>query len=90
MQLKLAGSSWTALAREIGVTRQAVQYAAGGQPSQFIERVLAAKIGVRPEDLFPEHWTSAGVRIPISQPLLQRAKHSDSASVRHVQSREVA
>lgn len=90
MQLKLVGSSWTSFAAEIGVTRQAVQATAAGAPSLPIENALASKLGVTPEALFPERWTSAGARIPKQRTELHRAKNSPSAAPRHVEKREVA
>ena len=90
MQLKLVGSSWTSLAKEIGVTRQAVQATAAGAPSLPIERALAAALGVTPQALFPEHWTSAGARIPKQRTLLHRAKNSRSSEPCHGKSVEAA
>jgi len=90
MQLKLVGSSWTSFASLIGVTPQAVQKTAGGAPSLPIETALARALGLSPQQLFREHWTGAGVRIPKERASLHRAKDTASSAPRHVEKREVA
>jgi len=90
MQLRLAGLSWRGLARDLCVSPQAVQQTAAGRPSVPIERALAARLGLSPQQLFPEHWTSAGVRIPVERASLHKAQHSDIAKVRHGKNHEAA
>lgn len=88
MQLRLRGLSWSAVARQIGVSTQAVQQTASGRPSVPIERILAAHLGLTPRHLFDEHWTPDGVRIPVERASLHKAQNSDFAKRRHVQNRE--
>lgn len=90
MRLRLAGLSWRSLARQIGVSPQAVQQTASGRPSIPIERALAEAIDVPPTALFAEHWTPAGVRIPNERTSLHRAKSTARGAGVHVQTREVA
>lgn len=90
MQLRLRGWSWRAVARDLGVSPQAVQHTASGRPSVPIERSLAARLGVTPQQLFPEHWSPEGRRIPVERTSLHKAKHSAVSAARHVQTREVA
>ncbi|MCJ8142926.1 helix-turn-helix domain-containing protein [Ancylobacter sp. A5.8] len=90
MQLRLRGLSWLAVSRSLGVSPQAIQQAAAGRPSIPIERALADLLGVNAQELFAEHWTSKGLRIPHERSSLHKAKHSDSHPIRHVQKREVA
>lgn len=90
MQLKLSGVSWTSLGASLGVSRQAVEKTAGGAPSLPIERALASSLGLSPEALFPEHWTTAGVRIPSHRPQLHRAKNSRGGALHHGKSNEAA
>jgi lambda repressor-like predicted transcriptional regulator len=54
-QLKLKGLSLSSLARDVGVTRQALSVALQ-QPSANIEPLIATAVGVTPEDLFPERF----------------------------------
>jgi Ner family transcriptional regulator len=67
-QLKVRGSNYSALARELGCSNQAVAWAAGGRPSREIEKAIADKIGVRHVDLFPEHFDENGERVPLARP----------------------
>ena len=87
-QLKLRGSSYSALGREIGVSYQAIAWAAAGRPAFETEKAIAAKIGVDPRDLFPEHSDEQGERIPLActTPRQRRA----TAENGNVYSREVA
>ena len=54
-QLRIRGSSLSQLARDLGVTRQAVRNAL---PSRYprMERVLAAEIGLDPQTIWPERY----------------------------------
>lgn len=90
MQFRLRGLSWRAVARDIGVSPQAVQHTASGRPSVPIERAISALLGLEPEQLFPEHWSPEGRRIPVERTSLHKAKHSVVSLPRHVQTREVA
>lgn len=73
-QLKLKGSSWRALAKELGCTHQAVAWAAAGNASLEIEQAIAAKIGVSHVDLFPEHFDERGVRVPLARSRQRKGK----------------
>lgn len=86
--MKLRGSNLSALARELGCTHQAVTHAAAGRPSLEIEQAIAAKIGVRHEALFPEHFDEQGERIPLARPRQRKGK--PQAENGNVYSREVA
>lgn len=90
MQLKLRGFSWTSLGKSLGVSRQAVEKTALGSPSLPIEHALASSLGLTPQALFPEHWTSAGARIPPQRPLLHRAKNSRGGALLHGKNSEAA
>ena len=53
--LELKGSSFAAIARELHVTRGAVRHVLD-QPRPRMERVIAAKLGLAPEDIWPERY----------------------------------
>ncbi|MDR6952640.1 lambda repressor-like predicted transcriptional regulator [Ancylobacter sp. 3268] len=90
MQLRLRGLSWLELARRIEVSSQAVQQTAAGRPSIPIERALADQLGVEPEELFPEHWSPTGERIPKERAALHRAKNTRFATSHHVEKKGAA
>lgn len=54
--LRIKKSSYAAIAREIGVTRQSVRIAAEKPKSKRIEKEIAAKIGYVPELIWPERY----------------------------------
>jgi len=56
-QLELAGSSFADLGRELGVTRDAVRNATRKKYPKM-ERAIADKIGVLPEEIWPERYTA--------------------------------
>lgn len=87
-QLKLKGSNFRALGRELGCTHQAVAWAAAGHASLEIERAIADKIGLAHVDLFPEHFDDQGERIPLARP--RQRKGRPGAENGNVYSREVA
>ena len=87
-QLKVRGSSFSALGREIGVSYQAVPWAASGRPAYEVEKAISAKIGVSTTDLFPEHFDDQGERIPLARP--RQRKGRPGAENGNVYSREVA
>ena len=72
------------------ISRQAIQSTAAGTPSLPIENALAVKLGVTPQALFPEHWTSVGTRIPKQRAELHRAQNSCFATAHHVEKRGAA
>lgn len=56
-QLRIHGSSFSAIARDHGVTRQAVQLVTY-QPSPKWEEVIAKKIGKKPRQIWPERYAA--------------------------------
>jgi len=56
-QLDIAGSSFADIARELGVTRGAVRKATWMSYPKM-ERAIAAKIGRRPEEIWPERYAT--------------------------------
>lgn len=57
MRLRLAGSSLADVARELGVAGTTVTSVSQGyRRSRRIEAAIAAKLGVRPADLWPERY----------------------------------
>lgn len=57
-QLRMRGTSMAALARRLGVTRQAVRNALAG-PYPRMERIIAAELGLPPEVIWPERYRDA-------------------------------
>lgn len=57
-QLELRGESFATIARELGVSRQAVQRALNERRPRM-ERAIAAKLGLKPADLWPERYDPA-------------------------------
>ena len=58
-QLRVRGSSFSKLARDLGVTRQAVRNALTSRYPRM-ERVIAREIGLEPHVIWPErYWTGA-------------------------------
>lgn len=66
-ELRLAGSSLTALAASLGVSRQAVGQALM-VPSERIEQAIADRLGLPVTWLFPDRFTADGQRIPGTRP----------------------
>jgi len=54
-QLRVRGSSLSKLARDLGVTRQAVRNALASRYPRM-ERVIAAEIGLDPATIWPERY----------------------------------
>ncbi len=57
-QLRLRGSSFSKIARELGVTRQAVRNALASRYPRM-ERVIAHEIGLEPHTIWPERYSGA-------------------------------
>lgn len=55
--LELRGSSFAAIARELGVTRGAVRHAQD-RPYPRMERAIAEKLGFTPKDIWPERYST--------------------------------
>lgn len=87
-QLRLRGTNFRALGREIGVSQQAVSQAAAGYPMEDVERSIAEAIGIAHASLFPEHFRENGERIPAARP--RRRKSTPPSSQRNVYSEKVA
>ena len=66
-ELRLAGSSLTALAASLGVSRQAVGQALM-VPSERIEQAIADRLSLPVAWLFPDRFTTDGQRIPGTRP----------------------
>lgn len=62
-QLRLRGLSFRSLARQEGVTHQAVSAAALGGSSRPLQEALAETLGVAPHALFPELYDRDGTRL---------------------------
>ncbi len=58
-QLRVQGSSLSAIARELGVTRHAPRLALV-KPYPKMERVIAEKLGIAPQELWPERYDENG------------------------------
>lgn len=86
-QLKLRGTNFRALAREHGVSPQAVSQAVM-LPSERLELVLAETLGMRVQDLFPERYDRRGVRTCQRRPRAANPTAGDKP--RNVEDREVA
>lgn len=54
-RLRLVGSSLADIARELGITRQTVRVAIE-RPYPKVERAIAAKLGLRPETIWPDRY----------------------------------
>lgn len=54
-QLAIHGSSLAEIARGLGVTRQAVQFALD-HPYPKVEQAIAEKIGLEPQTIWPERY----------------------------------
>ena len=66
VQLSRRGTSLSRLAEEIGKSRQSLSHALGN-PSEELEAVIAHALGLTAQQLFPERFTSDGIRIPRSR-----------------------
>lgn len=62
-QLRIRGLSLRELGRLEGVTHQAVSAAANGGGSRHLQEAIAAVLGLRPQDLFPELYDEHGNRL---------------------------
>lgn len=56
-QLESLGSSYADIAREEGVSRQAVRKAVAA-PYPKMEKAIAKKLGLKPEQVWPERYLS--------------------------------
>lgn len=82
-QLRLKGSSLSAIAREQKVSRNAVHNVAR-VPYPRMERAIANKLGVSPIKLWPERWNADGT------PKRQRPNQAEQRVFNASQSSEVA
>lgn len=84
--LKTRGLSLRALARELGVTHQAVG-AALMAPSVRIEQAIADALDIAVTDLFPERFDDCGNRLHLTRPANSSAGRGagDSQNARHTQ-----
>ena len=58
-QLELRGHSYSSIARDLGVCRQAPLAALIGR-SKRMEREIAIRLGLLPEDIWPERYPDKG------------------------------
>lgn len=63
-QLRTNGSSFSTLAREHGVSRQAVQQVCYTSSPKW-ERLIAEQIGLSPEDIWPNRYTGCNTGVNI-------------------------
>jgi len=78
-QLKLRGTNFRALGREIGVSHQSVSAAAFGKPMFDVEAAIARVLGIKHRDLFPEHFDPSGARIPIARATGRKGSRAGTA-----------
>ena len=77
-QLRVRGSSLSALARELGVTRHAPRLALV-KPYPKMERAIADKLGLKPMELWPERYDEQGLpNRTIGRP--RPSRHVDTVS----------
>lgn len=62
-QLELHGASYATIARELGVSRQAVRAALSGRSRRAAE-AIAAKLGLAPADIWPERYSERAHHSP--------------------------
>lgn len=85
-QLRLRGTTLSALARELGVSRQALgQTLIQSYPK--MERVIAARLALEPWDIWPERYArrqhkAANIKRP-SSCLVKRTKHNTATRRRN-------
>ncbi|MFB9221641.1 helix-turn-helix domain-containing protein [Paracoccus cavernae] len=57
-RLRLAGSSFSAIARELGITPSSVSLVSQGhRRSEKVERAIASKLQTQPEIIWPARYT---------------------------------
>lgn len=79
-QLRIRGYSLATIAKELGVSRQTVRLALV-EPRARVEPAIAAKLGLRVQDLFPERFDNTGRRLHADR----SRKPSRARSTRNVQ-----
>lgn len=84
-QLRVRGLSLSQLAKEVGVSQQAMSEALM-RPSSHLEPVIAEALGVAVEQLFPERFGAAGNRLFRER----EPQRSSGAKARNVKGRRVA
>lgn len=84
-QLKNSGSSFSAIARDLKVSRQSVAMAMYVR-SYRIEKALAKALGLKVRDLFPERYSPEGRRLH----QVRGTKRSSAADPRNVEDQEAA
>lgn len=64
-RLRLAGSSFSLVAREMGITPASVSLVSQGiRRSRRVQQVLAEKLGTTPEKIWPERYDEEGTMKP--------------------------
>lgn len=85
-QLRLRGTTLSALARELGVSRQALgQTLVTSYPR--MERAIAARLGMEPWDIWPERYARRQVKVPGNKRLaschVKKTKHNTATQGRN-------
>ena len=85
-QLRLRGTTLSAMARELGVSRQAMgQTLASSYPR--LERAIAARLGMEPWDIWPERYAKRQAKAAASKRLsschVKRTKHNTATQGRN-------
>lgn len=89
-QLRVRGSSLSQLARELGVTRHTTILALA-RPYPRIERAIAKRIGLRPEQVWPERYDEHGKpNRKKGRPIKSITKVNTAAGRRNVHARRAA
>jgi len=81
-QLRARGSSFSAVARELGIDRRNVQVALA-RPYLRVERAIAHKLGFEPQQLWPERFNADGSRKRAKPGPKSRADKNNSAREGH-------
>lgn len=89
-RLRRNGLSFAALARNAGVSQQAVHQAAMGGISERLEALIAEAIGLAPKALFAERYTKNGGRLGIGKSTKRLGKNSGSTEPHNVEKPEAA
>ncbi len=64
-RLRLAGSSFSAVAREMGISPASVSLVSQGRRrSKPVQQALAEKLGTTPEKIWPERYRQGGTMTP--------------------------
>ena len=65
--LRKQGWTLAKIARELGVGPSAISHALTRQRSRRVEKVIASKLGLSPQEIWPQRYKGGAVRDPICQ-----------------------